>query len=88
VIRLLFGCRLCADCVLFDVDRREFKTRDKSLEFLSGIVTDLFVDWAKLQGVDAKHKLRQLAEILMTGDFDRVVEMFLTTASASASRRK
>eukprot|EP01035_Chromulina_nebulosa_P027911 gene27911-36771_t len=32
--------------------RQEFKNRDKSLEYLSGIVTDLYVDWNKLQGID------------------------------------
>jgi hypothetical protein len=46
------------------------------------------VDWNKLQGVDAKHKLRQLVDVVMAGDFDRTVDMFLSSASAAASRRK
>lgn len=27
------------------------------MEYLSGIVTDLYVDWNKLQGIDAKNKI-------------------------------
>lgn len=66
--------------------RKEFKNRDKSLEYLCGIVTDLFVDWNKLQGVDAKHRIGQLTQVVMAGQFDQMVAMFLQ--SASSSRRK
>lgn len=65
--------------------RKEFKNRDKSLEYLSGIVTDLFVDWNKLQGLDGKHRARQLQEVVMAGDFDGMVAMF--TSSTVSSRK-
>lgn len=56
--------------------RQEFKNRDKSLEFLSGIVTDLYVDWCRLQGQDVKKKIPRLQEVIMSGDFEAIVKMF------------
>jgi hypothetical protein len=37
--------------------RREFKGRDKSLTYLAGIITDLFVDWYRLQGIYITHNI-------------------------------
>ncbi|KAJ1416466.1 hypothetical protein B484DRAFT_454267 [Ochromonadaceae sp. CCMP2298] len=56
--------------------RREFKSRDKSLEYLSGIITDLFVDWYRLQGVDAKQHLPRLQSSIMAGRMEEVVRSF------------
>eukprot|EP01036_Dinobryon_divergens_P032272 gene32272-41825_t len=53
--------------------RQEFKNRDKSLEYLSGIVTDLYVDWNKLQYV------------ILNGTFDDIVKAFLTNPAAAGS---
>lgn len=52
--------------------RKEFKQRDKSLEYLSGIITDLFVDWNRLQGLDVKHKIPQLQQVVLGGNFDLI----------------
>jgi len=56
--------------------RREFKNRDKSLEYLSGIVTDLYVDWYRLHGIDAKQHLPKLHSTIMAGDMDSMVKSF------------
>lgn len=61
--------------------RQDFKKRDKSLEFLSGIVTDLYVDWCKLQGSDGKARIPKLSEVIQSGDFDEIVRYFPAVAS-------
>eukprot|EP01035_Chromulina_nebulosa_P016891 gene16891-22379_t len=45
-----------------DLIRDEFKKRAKSLEYLSGIITDLYVDWNRLHSIDVKNKIPQLHE--------------------------
>jgi Bardet-Biedl syndrome 7 protein len=42
--------------------RKEFKTRARSVEYLAGIVTDLFVDYHRIQGQDAKHRIAALQQ--------------------------
>lgn len=68
-----------------DSIRSEFKSRDKSLEYLLGLVQDLFIDWNKLQGADGRQRIGQLRQAFMAGEFDQMVALFLATAS---SRRK
>lgn len=57
--------------------RKEFKQRAQALQLLSGIITDLFVDWHRLNGIDARHKLSVVQQTLLAGNFDGVVEFFL-----------
>ncbi len=57
--------------------RKAFKNRDRSLEFLTGIVTDLYVDWNRIQGNDAKHKIPQLQNVVLNGDFNQTVKFFV-----------
>ena len=57
--------------------RKEFKQRARALQLLSGIVTDLFVDWHRLNGIDARHRLPAVQQTLLSGNFDGVLEMFL-----------
>jgi len=64
--------------------RQQFKNRDKSLEYLSGIVTDLFVDWNRLQGFDAKQKLPQLMSTISGNNMEGVLQAF---RELSVSRR-
>jgi Bardet-Biedl syndrome 7 protein len=47
------------------------------LEFLTGIVTDLYVDWNRIQGTDAKHKIPQLQNIVFNGDFGQIIKFFV-----------
>ena len=56
--------------------RAEFKERPRALQYLSGIVTDLFVDRYKFKGADVKHKIPELQQLLCAYDFDRLVEFF------------
>ena len=56
--------------------RKDFKTRDRSLEYLSGIVTDLFVDWNRLQGVDAKKRISDVQQAILSGEFDQILNSF------------
>ena len=45
------------------VCRKEFKARSKSLEFLTGIITDLFVDWHRLKGIDSRVTSQRIPEL-------------------------
>lgn len=62
--------------------RKEFKLRAKSLEYLSGIITDLFVDWNRLRGQDVRTKIAALHQVLLSNNIDQVVETILGTASS------
>ena len=44
--------------------RSEHKMRVKSMDYLVGILTDLYVDYYRIQGVDVKHKLNTMAKFL------------------------
>jgi hypothetical protein len=57
--------------------RRDFKNRARSLEYLSGIITDLFVDWSRLHGMDSRSKIGDLQAVILANDFDALVEAFL-----------
>lgn len=63
--------------------RREFKNRDRSLEYLTGVVTDLYVDWNRIQGQDGRSRLPQLQQLVFSGDFAAVVQFF---GAATVSR--
>lgn len=56
--------------------QKEFKERPRALEYLSGIVTDLFVDKHKFRGHNVKHKIPQLLQLLQNYDYDAVVAFF------------
>ena len=36
----------------FSIDKQEFKGRPRALEYMSGIITDLYVDWHKFKGTE------------------------------------
>ena len=57
--------------------RKEFSQREKSLEVLSGVITDLFVDWHKLRGVDARPGIPALMNAIHTSFFEELVQMIL-----------
>lgn len=45
----------------FPVVKQEFKGRPRALEYLSGIITDLYVDWHKFQGTENRvHACQQI----------------------------
>lgn len=68
--------------------RREFKNRDRSLEYLTGIVTDLYVDWNRIQGQDGQSRLPQLQQLVINGDFVAVVQFFGAATVSSTEGRK
>ena len=63
--------------------RKEFKLRLKSLEYLSGIITDLYVDWNRLNGKDAKKNLPHVQELILSGDFNALVQAFIPSSTKS-----
>lgn len=59
--------------------RRDFKAREKSLTYLSGIITDLYVDYTKLKygGGDMRAKLPELQKLIYTADIQALTRFFL-----------
>ena len=58
--------------------RHDYKNRDKSLEYLAGIVTDLFMDWNRLNGYDGKSKLPILHNTIMnSNNFNNILKQFI-----------
>lgn len=53
--------------------RKEYASREKTLESIIGIITDLFVDWYKLKGRDVRHMIPQVQEVILNGNFDAIV---------------
>lgn len=43
---------------------------------LFGVLTDLYVDWFKLKGLDVKQKIPKLLELLEKYDFKELLEFF------------
>lgn len=58
-----------------DVYRKQFSNRAKELERLSGIVTDLFVDWHKLRGRDVRQGIPQVYNLLMANQLNDVIAL-------------
>jgi hypothetical protein len=52
-------------------------------EYLTGIVTDLFVDWNKLKGVDSRHQIADMTRIIMSpqAKFDDLLAMFTSKST-------
>lgn len=59
-----------------DLIEQQCKAAPRHLDFLRGIVTDLFVDKHKLQGRSAQSKVPQLLEILENYSFDKLLAAF------------
>jgi hypothetical protein len=57
--------------------RKEFKSKARNLEYLSGIITDLYVDWNKLIGYDSRHKLPELFALLQSSSFQDIEKFIL-----------
>ena len=66
--------------------RAEVKSRHKRLEYISGIITDLHVDWHRLRGVDARGRLPEVAAALKSGQWERVVETIMGPKRGNGER--
>jgi hypothetical protein len=58
------------------IRKQDFKERPRALEHVGGIVTDLYVDWHKLQGRDVKHNIPELQRLLSNYDQQAVAAFF------------
>ncbi len=69
---------LCEDLKYSALYRRQYKNRDRSLEYLAGIITDLYVDWNRIQGTDMRHKIPQLQNVILNtnNDFQQIIKFF------------
>lgn len=65
--------------------RQDYKARETSLEYLAGVIQDLYVDWHSLRGIDVKRTLGQASQLILAGDFDQLVRFI---AGQEESKRK
>ena len=57
--------------------RKEAEFRAKSIEYLTRLISDLFVNYKKLQGVDVRSRLAELKGVIVASNFDKLVAAFL-----------
>lgn len=65
--------------ILEDADRitEEFKHHTRQLDYLYGIVKDLFIDWHKFKGANVKPRIPQLEQHLAQYDLDALTTFVL-----------
>ncbi|OQR97631.1 hypothetical protein ACHHYP_10175 [Achlya hypogyna] len=65
--------------ILNDADKiqDEFKARPRALNYLAGVLTDLYVDICKFRGVNPKPQIPQLYQLLDHYNFDALVDFFM-----------
>ena len=51
----------------------DLKHLHKKLEYITGIITDLHVDWHKLKGIDGRSSLPHVAAAIHAGDYNGIV---------------
>ena len=60
----------------------EHKNRPQMLQYLCGLITDLFVDRHRLRGVDVRHHIPQLQGLITDYNFERLLSVFANTFDA------
>ncbi|OQS03872.1 hypothetical protein THRCLA_03847 [Thraustotheca clavata] len=65
--------------ILKDADSimEEFKARPRALNYLAGVLTDLYVDISKFRGVNPKPQIPQLYQLLEHYNYDALVDFFM-----------
>lgn len=56
------------------------------MQYLSGILTDLFADWNRLHGVDARQKLPALQQLITAADMAGVLRTFQEVSAPGRGR--
>mmetsp|Transcript_19110 Transcript_19110/g.35489 ORF Transcript_19110/g.35489 Transcript_19110/m.35489 type:complete len:809 (+) Transcript_19110:174-2600(+) len=59
-----------------DAIKAEHKQRPMLMNYLAGIITDLFVDRHKLRGVDVRHRIPELQGLINNYDGDALLSVF------------
>ncbi|GMH58382.1 hypothetical protein TL16_g02598 [Triparma laevis f. inornata] len=62
-----------------DAIKAEHKQRPMLMNYLAGIITDLFVDRHKLRGVDVRHRIPELQGLINNYDGDALLSVFSNT---------
>ncbi|KAF0696298.1 Aste57867_12931 [Aphanomyces stellatus] len=65
--------------ILSDADRilQDFQASPRAMNYITGVLTDLYVDMAKFRGVNPKPQLPRLFQLLEQYNFDALVDFFL-----------
>ena len=58
--------------------QEEFKQQPRQLDYLYGIMKDLFIDWHKFKGSNVKSKVGQLEQLLMAYEPNTVIGFILS----------
>ena len=54
--------------------RRDHKQRPVMMQYLTGIITDVFVDRHRLRGLDVRRSIPRLQALIVDYDFERLLE--------------
>ena len=52
-----------------DLLETEARDRPRALQFVSGLATDLVVDWCRFRGLDARPRVAELHTLLRSGGY-------------------
>jgi hypothetical protein len=58
------------------------------LEYLTGIITDLFIDWNRLLGTDARNRIPELQQTILASDFSFQSLVDLFTSNSDSKQKK
>ena len=61
-----------------DLIRKEHKLRARSLDYLSTLLNDLYLDWNRMHGIDGRNNLGLVNQIILSGDFTTLCTTFLS----------
>ena len=63
--------------------RREHKLRAKSLDYLTILLNDLYLDWNRMHGIDGRNNLGLVNQTILSGDYTALCKIFLSLPTAS-----
>lgn len=63
--------------------RREHKLRAKSLDYLTILLNDLYLDWNRMHGIDGRNNLGLVNQTILSGDSTALCKIFLSLPTAS-----
>jgi len=61
-----------------DLIKKEHKLRARSLDYLSVLLNDLYLDWNRMNGLDGRHNLAVVNQTIFSGDYAALCKNFLS----------
>ncbi len=58
--------------------KKEHKLRARSLDYLTILLNDLYLDWNRMHGIDGRNNLGLVNQTILSGDFTALCKIFLS----------